>query len=101
LRLRVVLAFALLLVVACAGGESRVTGTVTRVDGDLTQIIDFEVRPPGGDAMVFVPEDGLDVFGDGGTPLSHLFEHLQTGDPVRVTYRVEGGVRIAILIEDA
>lgn len=77
------------------------TGTVTRVEGDLTQIVDFEVRPPGGDAIVFVPENGLDVFADGGTPLNHLFEHLQSGAPVRVTYRVEGGVNIALLVEDA
>ena len=83
----------------CAAGEARVTGTVVGVDGDLTGIVAFEVQS-GGTRYRFVPEDGLDVFGDGGTPLTHLFEHLQAGDPVRVTYRVEDGEHIAVLVED-
>jgi len=87
-------------VAGCAGGDERVTGVLTDVDGDLSRIVSFELLTQG-ERIQFVPEDGLDVFGDDGTPLSHLYEHLQTGDPVRVTYRVEDGVRIAILIEDA
>jgi hypothetical protein len=85
---------------ACAGDEGRVTGVLIDVDGDLTTVESFEIQS-GGERLRFVPDDGLDVFGDDGTPLSHLFEHLQTGDPVRVTYQVEGDVKVAILIEDA
>jgi len=85
---------------ACAGGDSRVTGVLTDVDGDLTTVESFEIQS-GGERLRFVPDDGLDVFGDDGTPLSHLFEHLQTGDPVRVTYRVDGDVKVAILVEDS
>ncbi|HSM02488.1 MAG TPA: hypothetical protein VK960_08655 [Acidimicrobiia bacterium] len=84
----------------CAGDEGRVTGVLTDVEGDLTGIESFELLTAG-ERIRFVPEDGLDVFGDDGTPLSHLHEHLQTGDPVRVTYRVDGNSRVAILVEDA
>lgn len=85
---------------ACSGDENRVTGVLIDVDGDLTAVESFEIQS-GGERLRFVPDDGLDVFGDGGTPLSHLFEHLQTGDPIRVTYRVEGNTRVATLVEDA
>lgn len=84
---------------ACSGDEGRVTGVVTAVDGDLTGVESFEIQSAG-ERLRFVPDDGLDVFGDDGAPLSHLFEHLQTGDPVRVTYRVEENTRVAILVED-
>jgi hypothetical protein len=86
-------------VAGCGGDEGRVTGILVDVEGDLISIESFDVQA-GGKRHHFVPEDGLDVFGDGGTPLSHLYEHLQTGDPVRVTYRVEGGENIAVLVED-
>ncbi|MEX0825542.1 MAG: hypothetical protein WD184_02105 [Acidimicrobiia bacterium] len=84
---------------ACSGDGGRVTGVLTAVDGDLTGVESFEIQS-GGERLRFVPADGLDVFGDDGTPLSHLFEHLQTGDPVRVTYRVEGDARVATRVED-
>ena len=69
------------------------------VDGDLKGIVAFELQS-GGSRYRFIPEEGLDVFGDGSTPLTHLFEHFQAGDPVRVAYRVEDGENIAILVED-
>ncbi|MEX1207655.1 MAG: hypothetical protein WD652_06435 [Acidimicrobiia bacterium] len=84
---------------ACSGDEGRVTGVLTAVDGDLTGVESFEIQS-GGARLRFVPDDGLDVFGDDGTPLSHLFEHLQTGDPIRVTYRTTSEGNIATLIED-
>jgi hypothetical protein len=84
---------------ACSGDEGRVTGVLTAVEGDLTGVESFEIQSAG-ERLRFVPEDGLDAFGDDGTPLSHLFEHLQTGDPIRVTYRVEGDTSVAILVED-
>jgi hypothetical protein len=100
IRAAVVL-LALLLAGACAGEEMRVTGTVTMIIGDLTGITSFEVRPSGEDPITFEPDDELDFFSDGTTPMAHLFEHVQTGQPVRVTYRVEGGVNVAIAVEDA
>jgi hypothetical protein len=100
MRSRVALAgIGLMLLASCSGGEGRVTGVLTDVDGDLTAVESFEIVS-GGERLRFVPDDGLDVFGDDGTPLSHLFEHLQAGEPIRVTYRVEGDTRVAIMVED-
>jgi len=90
---------AVTVVAGCAGDEARVTGVLVGVDGDLSGITSFELQS-GGSRYHFVPEEGLDVFGDGSTPLTHLFEHLQAGDPVRVTYRVVDGENIAIVVED-
>jgi hypothetical protein len=91
----------LLLAGSCAGEERRVTGNVTGIIGDLSGITSFEIRPPGEAPITFEPDDNLDVFGDGTTPLNHLFEHVQTGQPVRVTYRVEADVNVAVVVEDA
>jgi len=90
-----------MLVAGCAGGEGRVTGVVTAAQGNLSGIESFVLRSTDGDQFAFEPEEGLAVFGDGATPLTHIFEHLQTGDPVRVTYRVEGNVNVALKVEDA
>jgi len=96
---RATLLIAAVALAGCAGGEGRVTGSIVGVEGDLDGIVAFEIQS-GGSRYRFVPDDGLDAFGDDGTPLTHLFEHLQTGDPVRVTYRVEDGENVAILVED-
>lgn len=102
MRTRAAVGLLVLLVAgSCAGEERRVTGAVTGIIGDLAGITSFEVRPPGEDPITFEPDDDLDVFGDGTTPINHLFEHVQTGQPVRVTYRVEGDVNVAVAVEDA
>ena len=97
-------AVALLLVAAvavgCSGGDQRVTGVVLGVDGDLTTVRSFELLTTGGERLHFVPDPDLHGFPDG-TPLTHLSEHFQTGVPLRVTYRVEGGTFVAIVVEDA
>lgn len=102
MRTRAVVVLLVLLVAgACAGEERRVTGTVTGIIGDLSGITSFEIRPSGEVPITFEPDGDLDVFGDGATPINHLFEHVQTGQPVRVTYRVEGDVNVAVAVEDA
>lgn len=97
-----VLALALVLV-GCAGGEKRVVGTVVSVDGDLQSVTAFEVQSPDG-RQRFVPGPDLQGFADEdgeiGAPLGHLWDHLRDGVPVRVTYRVEDGVNVVILLED-
>lgn len=91
-------------VAGCASGEQRVTGTVVAVDGDIQTVTAFEVQSPEG-RVRFVPSADLDGFVDEdggiGAPLGHLWEHLRDGFPVRVTYRVEDGVNVAILLEDS
>jgi hypothetical protein len=96
------LALALVLV-SCAAGEERVVGTVVSVDGDLQNVTAFEVQSPEG-RQRFVPGPDLEGFvdedGEVGAPLGHLWEHLRDGFPVRVTYRVEDGHNVAIMLED-
>jgi hypothetical protein len=99
-RALAVLALGVLVLAGCSGGDQRVTGVVMSVDGDLTTVRSFEVLTTGGDRLEFVPGPDLHGFPDG-TPLTHLSEHFQTGAPVRVTYRDEDGVNVAIIVEDA
>jgi hypothetical protein len=95
----VVLAVAL---AACAVGERRVTGTVVAVEGDLTTVTSFDMQTESG-VMRFVPGSELTRFADDGgegAPLTHLRDHLRDGRPVAVTFRVEGGVNVAIRVAD-
>ncbi|MEX2323542.1 MAG: hypothetical protein WEA29_07200 [Acidimicrobiia bacterium] len=92
-----------LVLAGCTGGDQRVVGTVVSVDGDLQTVTAFEVQSPEG-RQRFVPGPDLKGFldeeGEIGAPLGHLWEHLRDGFPVRVTYRVEDGINVAILLED-
>ena len=91
---------ALLVVASCAGSEQRVDGVVVAVDGGLSGVSSFEIVTPDGARLHFVPGDGVDSFLSG-APLSHLNEHLQTGAPVRITYRQEGERLVALVVTDA
>lgn len=73
-------------------------GVVVAVDGDLNEIRGFSLLLPDGAVIKLVPQAGL-LF-DGG-PLSHLRDHLVSGAPVSVVYRVEDGVAIATNVGDA
>lgn len=94
------LLIAAVLLVACAGGERRVDGVVVAVDGDLTEVRAFEIVATDGARLRFEVGAELDSF-TGGVPLSHLFEHLRDGYPVRVTYRDDGGALVAVAVTDA
>ncbi|WKZ83686.1 MAG: hypothetical protein QY307_05445 [Acidimicrobiia bacterium] len=94
------LLIAAVLLVACAGGAQRVDGVVVAVDGDLTEVRAFEIVATDGRRLLFRVGAELESF-TGGVPLSHLFEHLGDGFPVRVTYREEGGVLVAVALTDA
>ena len=98
-RLAAGIALAVLLA-GCTQGDLRVTGSVLVVEGDLTTVRSFQVLTTGGERLEFQPGPELAAFADG-TPLTHLSEHLQTGAPIRITYRVEDGSTIAVVVEDA
>lgn len=96
-------AAALLALAACAQGDQRVIGTVVAIEGDLTTVTAFEIQTRAGDRMRFVPAPDLTSFthGDhGGAPITHLWDHLRDGAPLRVTFREERGVFIAVAVED-
>jgi len=88
------------LVIGCGGGDARVTGVVLYVDGDLTSVRSFQVLGTDGERYRFVPGPDLHAFPDG-TALTHLYEHLQTAAPIRVTFRIDDGVAAASIVEDA
>lgn len=75
-----------------------VEGVVTAVDGDLTTIRSFDVLTVAGETIQLVPAP----FGDFAFPPPHLMNHMQTLDPVMVTYTTtEDGVNLAERISDA
>lgn len=88
-----------------AGGTPEPTGTesalgvIVAVDSaGLDKVSGFSLRTGDGVSLAFdlrALENGAQ-FAPG-----HLVEHQATGQPVRVWYRAEGGVRLAIRLEDA
>lgn len=87
-----------LTIAACGSSAPTVEGLVVAVDGDLTTVRTFDVRIGGGDVLRFQP----DPFAQFDFPLPHLSNHMASLDPVRVTYRSDGGqTLIAIGVSDA
>lgn len=94
---RVAAALVAISLLSCSPQTSAtVQGIVTAVDGDLSQVTGFTVLVEG-EPMSFVPSED----GDYAFPLSHLREHLRTGEPVLVGWQMEGGERVATFLDDA
>jgi hypothetical protein len=98
----VIVAAALLVLAGCSGSDpasgDTLTGVVSEVNGDITTLTGFVVLAPDGSSHRFTPADGL-LF-EGG-PLSHLREHIVTGQLVIVTFeRGSDGELIAVHVED-
>jgi hypothetical protein len=92
-----------LVVSACASDGSEdsntVEGIVSEVTGDLASVESLVILDSNGKSHLFKPEPGLLFYGG---PLSHLRDHVVTGQRVVVTFEVGAyGERIAILIEHA
>ncbi len=100
---RSILAVALVAAVACGDGEpAQPPGPIT-VEGTITSL-----REPGGviAGMILDTEEGsidvrIDPEQDYGFDLEHLREHVETGDPVRVTAERRGDALVALSIDDA
>ena len=89
-----VAAAAIILAIA-PSDTGQLTGIVVAVDGDLTTVRSFEVLS-GGDRFVFEPSPD----GDYAFPLSHLRDHLRTGEPVAVEYERVDSVLVAMRVTD-
>lgn len=90
-----------LVAVSCAGDggdvDAHVSGVVTEVTGDLTLVKSFVVLDSDGESHLFTPEPDLLFLGG---PLSHLRDHVVTGQRVTVSFEeANDGRRIAVLIE--
>ena len=74
-------------------------GIVVKVDSvSLTDVRGFTIRTHDGRTLEFRVgqlENGAEF------PPGHLGEHQATASPIRVTYRDEGGERVAVRLEDA
>ena len=79
-------------------GES-VEGIVLELEGDLTDVTSFVILDAGGERYTFVPAEGLTFHGG---PLSHLRDHITSGDAVFVVYeRAVDGSLVAVEVSDA
>jgi hypothetical protein len=106
LRAIVVALIALTALAACSGDSSadenqpapeEITGPVTKVDSEsLGDVTSFEVTQRGEVFVVYIdPEINY------GFALSHINEHLASGDPVRVGLDERDGRLYATVIADA
>ena len=80
-------------------GTTAVVGVIVAVDSQgLADVRGFTLRGAGGELQDFDLRDY-----ESGTefPPGHLAEHQATATPVRVWYREESGIRLAIRLEDA
>jgi hypothetical protein len=59
----------------------------------------FTLRTDEGEALRLSLGAGDD--GNGGFPASHVREHQALAEPIRVTYRVDEGLNVALRLEDA
>ena len=80
-------------------GTTEVVGVIVGVDSaGLGDVRGFSLRETGGALMDF----SLVAFENAAQfPPGHLAEHQATAQPVRVWYRDEGGVHLAIRVDDA
>ena len=84
-----------LVAAACGSDSGTVRGVVIDVTGDLEAITEFTVLVEG-DPIVFFPSPA----GDYAFPLSHLHDHLRSGESVLVGYEVVDGRRVATFLDD-
>ena len=70
-------------------------GIVVDVQGDLTSVSAFTILVEG-DRVTFEPS----AVGVYDFPLTHLQEHLRTGEPVLVGWKEADGQKLAITLSD-
>jgi len=85
---------------ALGPGDRTETGWVTDVDDrSLTEVTGFTLRTADGRTVDFkVGRLAIDATS---FPAGHLREHRLLNQPVVVTYREEGGGRVAVRLQDA
>jgi len=80
-------------------GAQAAVGVIVGVDSEgLDKVTGFDLRTTDQGTLDFV----LGTLDNGAVfPPGHLVEHQATGQAVRVWYRTEDGVRVAVRLEDA
>lgn len=83
---------------ACGDATTRVEGRIVEFDGDLTAVRSFVLLTERGDRIEFRP--GPEATFHGG-PLTHLRDHLVSGEPVVVFYEGSADEARVVSVEDA
>lgn len=99
-RVLVLVVLVVAVVVPACGGVGRgpsLTGVVVDVDGDLEGVERFTLLTDDGTRIVFFVTDETTFHGG---PLSHLREHITSGEPVRVGYEKRDTRYVALSISD-
>jgi hypothetical protein len=103
LTLLVIVTMVLVSLVGCSASgtpdDNTLSGVISEVSGDLTTVTGFVVLAEDGSSHRFIPKEGL-LF-EGGS-LTHLREHVVTGQRVVVTFESgPDGALVAVAVEDA
>ena len=89
------------LVVGCGDGEKTITGVILDVESSsLTELDSFTVRSNDGEVLVFLVDPDAPLDPQGGLLPGHLLGHMQAAEQVTVYYRTDGGVLLAVRLED-
>lgn len=85
----------ILLATACAQTSGTTLGVVTEVDGTLLEVESFTVLSEGQEIVFLpIPTQTYDF------PLTHLREHLRTGEPVFVGWETRESTKYATSLAD-
>lgn len=83
---------------ACGGSERVVEGRLAEVAGDLETVDSFVLLTEGGERLRFLADPAASFHGG---PLSHIRDHLVSGEPVVVFYEQRGDDLVATAVDDA
>lgn len=95
--MKAVIVIAMVALVACSGSDKTVEGRLAEMEGDLEVVRSFVLLNGDGERLEFMVDPGATFHGG---PLSHVRDHLLSGEPVVVFYTEQGGDLVATGVED-
>jgi hypothetical protein len=90
-------AVALVALAACSGSDKPIAGRLAEVDGDLTTVESFVLLTEDGERLRFLADPAASFHGG---PLSHIRDHLVSGEPVVVFFEERGDDLVATAVDD-
>jgi hypothetical protein len=83
---------------ACGGSARVIEGRLAEVSGDLQTVESFVLLTDDGERLLFLADPAASFHGG---PLSHIRDHLVSGEPVVVYYEERGDDLVATDVDDA